>query len=291
MWPQFRLWHAFVAVALCAITCAVLWWWRDGFVRQDQARRYFEERNGSFTVVRAEPGWPEVLVGPSLYYVVTQADLGRYVGPIDRLAYCTAATTVVAPRDCTDNDLSVLSHIPRLSYLSIHSSRLSGNALQAIEGRTELTDLHLDSSNLHEEAIRTIGTLSGLKTLDLSYTNVADEQLVHLAGLMHLDFVAMVGTRLRGAGFTALAASPIRALILSDSDVDGSIIDTLNAMPRLEVIALDGTRVETADILRLRAPNLHEIYVSGDDAVSAQLRTAFPAAHVEVSKPRRKAIE
>jgi len=91
----------------------------------------------------------------------------------------------------TDEQLSIFSELdPRLAYLSLRNSSITGSGLSALKG-FQIRELDLSHTRITDEGLRALPPLSELLYLNLSETSITLDGLDHLRTLPVLDVLGL----------------------------------------------------------------------------------------------------
>lgn len=106
-----------------------------------------------------------------------------------------------------DQDLEMLSSLPKTEDLRINIPNLTDQGLQPIAGLNRLQRLDIRCRQIGDTGLLYLAGLSQLERLDLSMTQVTDDGLQHLRGLKSLQELKLRGTHVTTLGVEALQNS------------------------------------------------------------------------------------
>lgn len=190
-----------------------------------------------------------VAFGRDVYPVVSQA-LASPRDPIDR-ADCVQIETVeysgalvirslrrdhpISGIDCaylriSDQEvISLLQQAPKLWWLNLSGTSISGDTLREVGHFVTIEGLGLGVSTITNDDLASIEKLVALKILDLHGAQVSDDGLAHLEGLIHLQRLKLSDTRITDKG-----------------------LEHLNSLTSLRDLHLENTLVTDAGVARLQ---------------------------------------
>lgn len=189
----------------------------------------------------------------------------------------------------TDAGLIHLGTMPWLKSLTLGEAlpfsaegsmiAVTGNRLDHLTGRENLTELEIHSEVLTGEGLKNVGSLRHLKWLKLKGGAFADDDLRFLESLTELELLEISNSDLDGSGFRHLAGlSRVTSICLEGANVTDAAIPYLARLPSLKSVMIYGTRVTAAGLEEFRtAPRLTQMglipAVTGD---TKRLKLALP---------------
>lgn len=97
--------------------------------------------------------------------------------------------------DITDARLAQLSHLLRLTVLSLDATKIDGSGLVHLKNLTRLNNLQLSKTELKDASLAHLAGLTKLTQLDLSHTPMNGAGLAHLKNLVNLEDLNLSGTK------------------------------------------------------------------------------------------------
>ena len=190
------------------------------------------------------------------------------------------------PSQITDDGLTALGELPRLTALDLWSESFNGAGLAALSACPDLWSLRLSKCSVTVDGLASLKELSSLMVLNLSETEVDStigETLNHLPSLTTLDLSkTKVDDELAASltGHPGLASLNVRY----NTAVTDKTLETLadNPPPHLRNLQLNGTQVTDEGIKLLTAVKTLRLLTTGDisDAVKESLRQANPELQI-----------
>lgn len=156
----------------------------------------------------------------------------------------------------SDQGLQVLSSLPALRRLVLHSSALNVRACELIGECTELRALELWGP-ITDECLKPLGKLNNLRHLVVVGT-FSDAGLKQLSGLKQLTRLVLHSDHMTGSGLDSFAESPqLREVGFSGSPAGNATLSQLDQLPGLAVLNLSSPSVNDAVLQTL--PDLPQL--------------------------------
>jgi Leucine-rich repeat (LRR) protein len=183
------------------------------------------------------------------------------------------------------SDISAVRVLKGLQSLDCSGSDLGSGRLSDL---APLRGLPLTYLNCRYTRVSDLAPLKGmaLTLLDLRHTNVGDADAKHLAGLTHLRYLSLWGTRVQGPGLKHLAGlKNLELLSLENTQVTDAGLKGLAGLPRLAELSLysvmqvtDAGLEELAGLGSLRFLDLRGTQVT--DAGARKLACVVPSLRI-----------
>lgn len=164
--------------------------------------------------------------------------------------------------------------LPRLEWLDLSFTTVTGAALAALRGLPQLRVLRLASTPLHDRALGALSALRGLRELDVSLTGIGDRGLTALSELTTLRSLDLRDTAVTDLGAPALARLHALRLLRAPRHLSDRGLRWLDGLRELEGLSLRGTRVTGPGLHTLaRLPQLWWLDLAGTGVGSEAIAT------------------
>jgi internalin A len=198
-----------------------------------------------------------------------------------------------------NDDLIVLSRMPRLAELSLNETPVTDGAMVHAGRAKSLQDIELHHSKITDAGLRDLAKLPQLRRLRLSATEIGDTGMRYLRASKSLRDLNLEHTRITDEGLSDLAMlagleqldlslntvsergiqhltnlASLKRLRLSSTPAGPSALAMLSTLPALEELQIDGSAV-SGDLAPLyRFPKLRRLScpLRGNEAVNRGLR-------------------
>ncbi|HUY33298.1 MAG TPA: hypothetical protein VMV69_11005 [Pirellulales bacterium] len=170
----------------------------------------------------------------------------------------------------TDNGLSHVSHLPKLTHLDISDTGITDNGGRLLGGLTSLQSLHAANTRISDETLKSISSLPNIQVLDLTGTLVSDKGIKHLSKLITLTGLDLEGTKITGTGVKQLAPlKQLRYLNLASTAVGDDEMQILNDLTHLTSLLLAGTQITDRTVQQMQHLKLLSLSVWGTKVTGA----------------------
>lgn len=157
----------------------------------------------------------------------------------------------------TDDGLVHLQNLSQVVYLSLRRNDLNGSGLKFLRRMSQLQVLDLEHNNINGS---TLGGLKGFPKLKVlivsgigSKNPIADADLVHLAEIGSLEFLALGSTEITGAGLVHLKGlTKLQNLGLRHTKVTDAGLHHLRGLKNLKTVDLTKSQVTAAGVTELK---------------------------------------
>lgn len=193
--------------------------------------------------------------------------------------------------------LGMVSRIPNLKGLLVHSDRLTDLGMRHLRRCKNLRSLNLTARrvtscglkyladlaelreiklwvNLTNRGLRHLAGLTNLRSLNLyGMRRITDAGLRHLSGLGNLRELDLSYSHIKGPGLKHLSGlGNLRVLRLSDTPIEGYGLQYLSTLPNLRVLCLGSTKINDAGLKYLEGlSQLEELWLSRSEVTDAGL--------------------
>ena len=283
--PPRRRWLSFTLRGLLIVFTALaltLGWYANRALRQRAAVAVILQKGGrisySHNDFKAVPS-PELATPPPLAGLlgidfVDTVTVAEFLGP-----------------QFNDDDLQLLDSLPRIHWLRIYETKVTGSgfdhvarcrrvtwllvnhspltdeALPAIGRMRQLTTLHLVDTRLTDAQLHSLAPLTALQSLSLSQCSISDAGLEQLPLPATLTDLSLENTRIGDRGIELLQRQNLpllTRLCLYGSQATDASIPTLTKMPQVTSIILGSTQVTPDGLRQLQAARSSGMYISPD---------------------------
>lgn len=293
---QFRLWHLFAVMTLCAL---VLGFFFNKSRRQEEAEERIRAAGGELYYgiqfpegldkgpTCNEPGLnsPRWALKPfsSDHHAVYLNFLGRatdadllYVGRLPYLRILKLDYSGV-----TDEGLSHLSAMTSVEVLDLRHTQIKGQGLRHLRRNQALRRLDLWGSTAGNDALENVKCFPRLATLILVETQVTDSGLAHLRGMESLTFLSLDETRITDDGLAHLGTlRNLEELSLSGTAISDKGLRHLSSLQKLTFLSVRSVKNLTYNgLLNLEGcSNLSSLHFDGflAESFAPRLKQALP---------------
>lgn len=180
-----------------------------------------------------------------------------------------------------DSSLHSLKDCTLLSDLSLRGAPIKGHFLAVLRQHKKLRHLDLGHTQVTNESLKPLRGLPNLWSLDLSSTAITDEGLACIPRIPSLKTVNLSGNRITSAGLKHLSSMKISCLLLSETCINESLVESIIKMKELTNLGLWKTNINDKSFQRLveNLPSLGSISVEGTRVTKGmieEMRKRFP---------------
>jgi hypothetical protein len=141
----------------------------------------------------------------------------------------------------------------------------------------EVQHIVLDGSKITDRGMQSILDCTNVASLHLQHTGITDETLKKLAALKKLDYLALDGAKVSGAGLSALAGLPLKHLALDQCQLTEDAFKAIGKITTLEELWLNETQMKPEWLKHIATlPKLKELGLrrgAFDDAAAKYMAT------------------
>ncbi|MBC8877240.1 MAG: hypothetical protein H8E44_48040 [Planctomycetes bacterium] len=190
------------------------------------------------------------------------------------------------PSQITDDGLTALGELPRLTALDLWSESFNGAGLAALSACPDLWSLRLSKCSVTADGLASLKELSSLMVLNLSETEVDSTIGQTISQLPNLTTLDLSKTKVDDELAASLAGQPALASLnlRYNPAVTDKTLKTLaeNPPPHLRNLQLSGTQVTDEGVKLLTTVKTLRFLLTGNtsDAVKESLRQANPELQI-----------
>jgi hypothetical protein len=190
----------------------------------------------------------------------------------------------------------VLRHLPHLTALQFHGSRLRAAGLPSLGRLTKLRSLFFSSAEISDAGLESLRQAPQLTSLHVyCCSGITDTGMKHLGGLTRLKYLRLYredslrpgfkGPRITSAGLPYLEdLTELESLDLMGQDVNDAGLKHLGGLKKLKDLSLSGNGITDAGLDHLKdLEHLERLHLYGTQttpAGKAALRAKLPKLHV-----------
>ena len=151
-----------------------------------------------------------------------------------------------------DDDLRLLSNLPRLRTLHLHRTGISDAGVEHLEGLKHLTTLTLGDTRITNAGLKAVTKLEQLQFIGLHGTLVDDTGVKHLKALPHLKSLFISKSKVTDDGLkTVKGLAELELLWLAESRITDEGLAELETLSRLKSLSLEKTTITDKGLLHL----------------------------------------
>ena len=156
-------------------------------------------------------------------------------------------------KDVTDEELSMMSGLSNLGFLSIDESPMLSDEGIAHLKSLPLRSLTIGECKISDEGLSHLGEIHGLSSLNLNSDSITDEGLEHLKELSSLTMLYIGGTEISDAGLAHLAnLNGLRYLTIRKGKFTDQCIEDLKEIKQLTHLNLIESEISDEAVKRIR---------------------------------------
>ena len=228
--------------ALCFTALAVwMGWYSNRAWQQRRAVETILRKGGRICYYYNDP------VRDPMAVSAPQPALANYLG-IDFVETVTIAEFL--GKDFTDADLALLDQLPRVHWLRLYDTSITGSGFRHVSSCKKVTVLLVNLSPLEDLALTEIGRMPQLKTLHITDgSRITDDGLRALASLRQLESLSLSQCDISDAGLEKLdPPESLREVSLEDTHIGNASVSLLARLPNVTRLSLVGSPVGDAAI-------------------------------------------
>ena len=174
-------------------------------------------------------------------------------------------TLILNRTDVTDESLTQIRPLTRLSTLSLATTLITDSGCKAIAQIASLNELDMSDTAITDEGLACLPQLPRLTQLTLDATRITDAGCKHLAQIATLERLSLGNTEISDAGIEHLAGLPnLRRLKLTGTRITDSSAKLLQKLCRLEHLSISGTNLTRRGLQHLRKTLPHLYFLRTD---------------------------
>jgi len=151
-----------------------------------------------------------------------------------------------------DAAMETISELPRLRWLYLGNSRVTGKGLARLDNLQQLQHLSLRNLPLKDDEFLQLPPLASLQALGLDGTRITNDGLKHLADFPGLRTLWLDRTQITSEGFVELSSlKDLAVLYASETKISGPGLAELRKLPQLRSISLKRCQLAPEDLDRL----------------------------------------
>ena len=171
-------------------------------------------------------------------------------------------------QEFTDDDLALLDDLPRLRWLYLYDTKMTGAGFQHVSQLRHVENLVVNLTPLTDEAMPEVAKMKQLTDLHITGAKITDLGARAVAQLPNLETLSLSDCPVTDAGFSSPLPDSLREVSLEDTALTDAGLRQLGSLPNLTRLSLYGTKVTDQCVPYLTSlPNLRAIML-GNTAVS-----------------------
>lgn len=174
--------------------------------------------------------------------------------------------------EVTNDDLKLLSHLPRLESVDISGGEITAAGLVHLKELQGLKRLYLNNLPITSDALAELSHLKNLDTLSLRNAGIDNNAMVHIKKLDQLNVLNLAETDITNAALKELQGlENLGTLVLAGTAVTGEGFSHLKPIKTLRTLnvsgckELDGHLLELSDLPELRMLYVYDCVVSEEE--------------------------